>query len=171
VGRPRGSGYGDHPRKRQLTDYSGSFHFDRLRGSSVLAQVAACVLGVDQPDRQAPARRVSCGKANLGPLPEPFGFTITDEGLCFGPPPARHAQASRLDEAKAFLRRALANGPRPANEVKEEAKEEGIAEHTFRRAREGLCAYRQEAADRNRTLWALKEAAGEHVGQHGHLGI
>jgi len=40
-----------------------------------------------------------------------------------------------LDEATAFLREALASGPRPAAEVKIAAKEAGIAERTLERAR------------------------------------
>ncbi|MBM3476613.1 MAG: hypothetical protein FJX75_25345 [Armatimonadetes bacterium] len=147
-----------------LTDYSESFDFDRLRGSSVLAQVAACIMGVDQPDRSSEGRRVSCGKANLGPLPEPFGFTITDAGLTFGPPPDDHHQTSRLDEAKAFLRRALADGPRPANEIKEGAKEEGISEHTLRRARADLCVAHRQPGVQTRWLWALNVESERNVG-------
>jgi hypothetical protein len=172
-----------HLRKRQLTDYSESFDFDRLRGSSVLAQVAACIMGVDQPNRGAgrtgdlachrgdlACRRASCGKANLGPLPEPFGFTITDAGLTFGPPPEEHAQTSRLDDAKAFLRRALADGPKPANAVKDEAKEEGISDVTLRRAKQGLCQCIRQGGGHNRWLWALAaEEEGENVEQDGHL--
>ena len=153
-----------HLRKRQLTDYSESFDFDRLRGSSVLAQVAACVIGVDVPDRSADGRRVSCGKANLGPLPEPFGFSISDEGIAFGPPPELNEQTSRLDAAKAFLRRALADGPRPANEVKEAAREEGISEFTLRRAKSEVCVAHRQAGGHTKWLWSLNVESEENVG-------
>jgi len=100
-----------HLRKKQLTDYAEGFDFDRLRGSSVLSQVATCVIGVDQPTPGTPNCRVSCGKANLAPLPEPCGFSVTGgfktglpASLTFGPPPEKTEPGSRLDEAKAFLR-------------------------------------------------------------------
>jgi len=160
-----------HLRKKQLTDYAEGFDFDRLRGSSVLSQVATCIIGVDQAERGVPHCRVSCGKANLAPLPEPFGFTITGgfrsgapAQLIFGPPPHRDEPTSRLDEAKAFLRQALANGPRPANEVKEEAKEEGISEHTLRRARADVCVAHRQPGSQTKWLWALNVESQENVG-------
>ncbi|MBM3476199.1 MAG: hypothetical protein FJX75_23250, partial [Armatimonadetes bacterium] len=155
-----------HLRKRQLTDYSESFDFDRLRGSSVLAQVAACIIGVDQPDRSTESRRISCGKANLGPLPDPFGFTITDTGLTFGPPPDEHHQTSRLDEAKAFLRRALADGPRATNEVKEEAKEEGISQDTLLAAKRQVCRFSRAGGRGGTWLWSLAPKTDEDNAPH-----
>ncbi|MGQ9731098.1 MAG: bifunctional DNA primase/polymerase [Candidatus Zipacnadales bacterium] len=128
-----------HLRKRQLTDHAEGFDFDRLRGSSVLAQVATTIIGVDQPQRRSPTRRVSCGKANLGPLPEPFSFVITDAGLTFGGPLETTAPTSRLEEAQEFLTQFLASGPRLAREVKAAAKQAGISENALRMAKRNLC--------------------------------
>ena len=147
-----------HLRKRQVTDYTDTFDFDRLRGSSVLAQCATSLIGIDQPDRHEPPRRVSCGKASLGPMPEPFGFEIADSGLTFTDCPESQERVSKLDEAKDFLKRALAEGPRPASEVKEEAKREGVSEHTLRRARRDLCGCEREVGAHNRWVWSLQEA-------------
>ena len=148
-----------HLRKRQVTDHTDGFDFDRLRGSSVLAQSAACLIGIDQPDRRAPARRVSCGKASLSPLPEPFGFEISDLGLAFGAAPEPDERQSKLDEAKAFLQEALADGPRPASEVKAEAREEGISEETLRRARREICEPRRMAGTACAWEWVLRPEA------------
>jgi hypothetical protein len=147
-----------HLRKRQVTDYTDGFDFDRLRGSSVLAQSAACLIGIDQPDRRAPVRRVSCGKASLSPLPEPFGFEISDLGLAFGPAPEPDQRQSKLEEAKAFLQEALADGPRPASEVMEEGRDEGFTERTLRRAKRELCDYHREGGQRPVWMWSLKQA-------------
>jgi len=158
-----------HLRKKHLADYAEGFDFDRLRGSSVLSQMATCVLGVDQPRKGTPHCRVSCGKANLAPLPQPFGFTVTGgfktgrpASLTFGPAPERPEAATRLDEAKAFLRRALAEGPRPANEVVAEATEDGIAEETLKRAKRQLCGVIRAGGRRPAWLWCLKDEGGEH---------
>ena len=148
-----------HLRKRQMTDHTDTFDFDRLRGSSVLAHTATSLIGIDQPDRPSPARRVSCGKASLGPMPEPFGFEITDLGLAFGAAPEPHQRQSKLDEAKEFLQEALADGPRPASEVKAEAREAGIAEPTLVRARTLVCDTRRERGGRSLWLWSLPEGS------------
>ena len=47
-----------HLRKRQMTDSMDAFDLDRLRGSSVLAHTAACLIGIDQPDRYSPVWQV-----------------------------------------------------------------------------------------------------------------
>jgi hypothetical protein len=152
-----------HVRKPQATDWSAGFDFDRLRGSSVLAQVAVSIIGVDQQDRRSEERRVSAGKATLAPLPEPLSFRVqgrVDQGepvtLHFGPPES-DAPTSRLDEARGFLRRALADGPRPAEEVKAAAKEEGLSEETLRTARRMVGLSRRRLGARHQWEWSLRE--------------
>jgi hypothetical protein len=149
-----------HLRKRQMTDHTETFDFDRLRGSSVLAHTATCLIGIDQPNRLSQVRRVSCGKASLGPMPDPFGFEITDLGLAFGAAPEPHQRQSKLDEAREFLREALADGARPAGEIKAEAREEGIADFTLRKARRELCDCHRTRGAHNRWLWELRDDAG-----------
>jgi len=153
-----------HVRKAHAGDWAEGFDFDRLRGSSVLAQVAVSVIGVDQSDRRSEHRRVSAGKATLAPLPEPLGFRVqgrVDLGepvrLLFGPPPGAGSRVSRLDEACRFLRRALADGPRPASEVKEEAKAARISEGTLIRAKNGLCKAQKLPGPRPVWVWSLLE--------------
>ena len=91
-------------------------------------------------------------------MPDPFGFEITDEGLTFTECPEPNQRQSKLDEAEDLLKRALAEGPRPASEVKEEAKREGVSEHTLRRARRDLCYCVRERGARNRCVRPLQEA-------------
>jgi hypothetical protein len=157
-----------HVRKPQASDWSKGFDFDRLRGSSALAQVAVSIIGVDALDRGSEHRRVSAGKATLAPLPPPLGFRIegrADLGehcrLVFGPPPRMHARLSRLEEAQDFLRHALAHGPRPAGELKREATAAGVAAGTLRLARERVCVPERERGRKGRWLWALRPATSE----------
>lgn len=67
--------------------------------------------------------------------------------------------APRLDEASDFLREYLAQGPRPASDVKAEAEARGITEDTLRRAR-GKLRVKSEAVKgvpRGGWLWSLTE--------------
>ena len=89
-------------------------------------------------------------------MPDPFGFEITDSGLTFTDCPEPEQRQSKLDEAKDFLRRALAEGPRPASEVKEEAKREGVADYTLRQARRDLCEVVRPPGQHPRWVWSLK---------------
>ena len=157
-----------HVRKPQASDWSKGFDFDRLRGSSALAQVSVSIIGVDALDRGSEHRRVSAGKATLAPLPPPLGFRIegrADLGehcrLVFGPPPRMHERLSRLEEAQDFLRHALAHGPRPAGELKREATAAGVAAGTLRLARERVCVPERELGRKGRWLWALRPATSE----------
>jgi hypothetical protein len=73
---------------------------------------------------------------------------------------SRGPNAADRDAAAGWLRGALADGPRPAKELTEEAREvEGIAKRTLERARSalGVVAYRPE----NPGLWWWK-MPGEH---------
>src|SRR5215211_1140452 len=53
-------------------------------------------------------------------------------------PPVEEQERSAMDEAKAFLRQALAAGERPASEVKAEAEAVGVAWGTLKRAKVAL---------------------------------
>jgi hypothetical protein len=75
----------------------------------------------------------------------------------------RHA---RLDAAKAFLRRALADGPRPANEVKEAAREEGIAEDTLLAAKRQVCHFSRAGGRGGTWLWSLVPEGSEDDAPH-----
>ena len=61
------------------------------------------------------------------------------------------------DEAAAFLRELLADGPLPARKVFEEAKKAGIGEITLRRAkaREGVVAHKVGFQGAAQWLWSI----------------
>jgi hypothetical protein len=85
-------------------------------------------------------------KCNVGPLGPPVGFTL-DEGrfmwtdgcdLTVERVMAADTGGTALQDAKDFLRGALAAGPREAKDVLTEAEASGIAEKTVRRAKAKL---------------------------------
>lgn len=77
---------------------------------------------------------------------------------------------SALGEARAFLRDELADGSRAASEVKDAAREAGIAEPTLRRAREIECKRpSKERGPRGRWVWELKVTTSGRSQQDGHL--
>jgi hypothetical protein len=82
-------------------------------------------------------------KTNYGHLGETRGFEITDEGFTWTTVfdedelPSLVGSGAR-DQAIAFLRTLLANGPVPAEEVHLSAKDQGIAPATLNRAKVGV---------------------------------
>lgn len=66
--------------------------------------------------------------------------------------------APRLDEAASFLREYLADGPKPAAEVREQADARGITEDTLRRAREkiGIVSATIKGKPRGGNEWSLR---------------
>ena len=62
---------------------------------------------------------------------------------------------SKKDQAKRFLKTALANGERPQKEIEAEAKQEGIAEHTLRRAAKDIATSRKDGFG-GRWFWKLR---------------
>jgi putative DNA primase/helicase len=63
-----------------------------------------------------------------------------------------------LGEARAFLRAELADGPRPASDIKISARDADLADRTLRRARELDCDVEKERASAGRWMWRLKAA-------------
>jgi hypothetical protein len=139
-------------------------------GSIAYAAAARVVLLVGRnPDN--PAERVVVGiKNNLAPEAAALAFEI-DAGrfLWKGESSVTAAQLlapegfaeerSARGEAEAFLREALADGPRLAEDVQREARAMGISERTLKRGREALAvvAYRVgEPGRRGGGAWWLK---------------
>ncbi len=102
---------------------------------------------------EEPARRgFACAKTNLGPMPETLEYTIVDDGTGQGVfswmgqadisaddllvQPTEHKGAR--EEAKDFLMRMLEEGDRPAKEIWDAARAEGISEKTLKRAKADL---------------------------------
>src|SRR5206468_2809215 len=73
------------------------------------------------------------------------------------PNPPRGPNGGALAEAQAFLREALADGPRAASDVEALARERGLAIGTVRRAKKPLGVVTRKAgpADGGRWRWEL----------------
>lgn len=154
------------------------------RGGGSIAFIGAARSGLlvaKSPDDPEHERILAGSKSNLGPpLPslryrlrplddDPFGQSVTVEWLG----PSEHTAASLLsepaavredepgakDEAEAFLRAALREGPRPAAEVDAEARGLSIAKSTLKRARRelGVESIRKGYGTGGLWLWALPQ--------------
>jgi hypothetical protein len=144
-----------HLRKRTRVDARAATT-DRLLGSSVVAQAARVIWIIDAPHPLRPHhRRLSVIKSNLGPFPEPLGFTIDDDGMHFGPAPQPPTRASRVQSAAQFLLEILAEGPLPFNEIEEQSRAAGHALGTIRRAKQLLAVESIKRSHTSGWYWSL----------------
>jgi hypothetical protein len=67
----------------------------------------------------------------------------------------RSGSATRLDDAEAFLKTTLANGPLPVRRIESEAKEAGLTMATVRRAKDALGAKTSKTALDKGWVWEL----------------
>jgi hypothetical protein len=127
---------------------------DRVRGSSTITQFCRSVVVLYRPNGQGDGPVcVESLKNSFGPSPDPFGFTVTDEGLDFGAPPEGVSPPkSALELAVDFLRRALADGPKPLGIILPQAEANGISRSTLYRARRYLRIHSEEGE------WTLPDA-------------
>jgi putative DNA primase/helicase len=153
---------------------AGKDPLERINGSGAFGAVARLVMGAainmaegdDEPERIMV--RV---KTNIGPKGGGFGYHIEAGNLYERPDfeatrivwelplegTARELlnkaentngdddRNSKLDDARLFLKEALAKGERPAREIEAEAKAAGIAARTLDRARKGTIGSRRAA--------------------------
>jgi AAA domain len=132
----------------------------RLGGSIGIPAAARSVLLLGRdPDEPGDDRRVLAqAKSNVGPLAPSLAFVIEQVGLErsrieaariteVGTSPhwaadllalERPLRGARIAEAVAFLERELIEGPKPARELSERARQLEIAEQTLKRARSQL---------------------------------
>jgi hypothetical protein len=81
-----------------------------------------------EPEEVPTSRSVEVGECRFTPA----------QVIAAGRHDEQSAGASKLDAALRFIETALADGPVPVDELAARAAEAGIAEHTFRRARQSL---------------------------------
>lgn len=139
------------------------------RGQGSIDFVAACrgafIVGEDSEE---PGRRIMAHvKNSLGPLTPSLSFYI-DEGPKFrwgekvsidaedilNQAPDRRGKGL-LEEAKAFLKKALANGPLPANKVTADAESTKIARRTLWRAKDALEVKSRKERGTGEWWWSL----------------
>ena len=131
----------------------GTLTLERVRGSSVIAAMSRMVFGIDQPDPSQDLRRLSVLKSNLGPIPEPLGFRITESGVEWEDAPEEPRNETAVDRAADFLGLMLQRGARHAVEILAEAEEARISRSAINRAKvlKRVVAVRKD----NRWLWSL----------------
>lgn len=118
------------------------------RGQGNIAYVAAArvvhLIGVNPEEEEE--RVIACIKNNLAPKRPPIAFELKEGRFLWRgetsvtpaallAPERREEERPAQEEAVDFLCAALADGPRPAQEVTKEAGQVGIKEATLRRAR------------------------------------
>ena len=112
---------------------------DRLRGSSVISQMARVIWTLESPNPIQPqVLRLRALKSNLALLPEPIGLQIAGAGLSFGPAPEDAKQEGPVEHAIHYLLAELETGPRPAHEIYKNAEGQGISKYALREAKRRL---------------------------------
>ena len=113
----------------------GALTLERVRGSSVIAAMSRVVWGIDKPDPSQDLLRLSVLKSNLGPIPGPLGFRITEAGVEWEDAPEEPRNETAVDRAAEFLQAMLQSGARPAGEIFEEAEQSGISRSSINRGK------------------------------------
>ncbi len=164
---------------RHLTKGGGSNALYRGGGSiGIIGAARSGLLVAKHPERPEEERVLASSKSNLGPPMPALGYRILATQDARGTSIPRIewlgatsytaasllaaadrigtegvGEPSRLEEACAFLRETLAEGPRPAAEVERLARGYGISDHTLRRARRELSVTAQH--DGRSGQWAI----------------
>lgn len=155
---------------RHLSKASQDRTLYRGLGSIDFAAAARSVLlaGFDPEDPQRQSRVLIHAKSSLAPQGQSLSYEIREGRFVWlGPStmtaerffarPRDEEEQSDLDEATEFLRLLLANGPLASQEIRKEAKKEGISEATLRRAKKqaGVKSLRAGAESRGqgRGMW------------------
>ena len=135
-----------HLRKKAMFD-DDKIELDRVRGSSVITQLARVVWAIDRPDPLMPNRvRLSMIKNNLARFPEPVGFEITQAGVTFGAAPEEPQVETQRDKAADLLLTLLREGPVLSEDIYVEGEGAAISKATLRRTKKalGIVAIRKE---------------------------
>lgn len=162
---------------RHLSKAAGVSPLYRGGGSiGIIGAARSGLLIAKDPDDPEGDRRILAGvKSNLGPPPQSLAYrlepvengavrirwegTTTHTAGQLLAIPVDDESRSALDEAVDFLREVLSRGPRPAKDVKSEARSAGIAERTLDRAksRMGVRAQKHGFTESSTWLWELPE--------------
>lgn len=144
-------------------------------GSIDFAAAARSVLlvGEDPTDKTRRRRVLAQSKMSLAAKGASLAFELRQEGFIWCglsdvtaeallAPPKTEEEKSALDEAADFLQEALAEGPRPADDVVKEARKAGISEITLKRAKKQLGIQALKDGDLNKNgkrawRWHLPE--------------
>lgn len=142
-----------HLRKKSMVDVA-TLDIDRIRGSSVIVQMARAIWAIDYPDPLATDRgRLQQLKNNLARFPEPLGFEITPAGVVFGDVPEEPREESQREKAADLILALLRPGPMRSTDVYAEGEGAGFSMVMMKRAKKalGVIAVREEGV----WWWAL----------------
>jgi putative DNA primase/helicase len=132
----------------------GEITLDRVRGHSRIVQTTRVVWAIDAPNpNDKDHKRLSVIKNNLGKIPDPIGFYITDEGIKFVDAPNIPKAETQLDKACDILLALLSKGPVLSSKIEEDLKGAGISFATVKRAKERLQIIARR--DGERWYWGL----------------
>jgi hypothetical protein len=127
-----------HFRKKGNTD-SDIISLDRVRGHSVIVQLARVIWAMDAPDPYFPdEKRIQNIKNNLARFPEPIGVEITESGLVFTDAPETPREETQTEKAMGLLESLLSDGAKPTAEIKKEFEGAGISWNTVTTAKKKL---------------------------------
>ncbi len=130
---------------------------NRVRGSGAIAAQCRMIWGLEKPHPEAETVRLKVVKSNLCKFPKPLGLRITDKGVEWteAPNESHHERfkQTKVDAATAWLEDFLTDGPRPAEEAKEEGEKAGHAPATLRRASERTGFIKRLTPDKEHSFW------------------
>ncbi len=149
---------------RHITKSKGGKAIYAGQGSIDFTATARSVLLAGSSPQDAGEHALLHIKSNLSALGPPLGYRVEEGGFSWTGE-SRLTAADLLaaevageeraagDEAAAFLRELLADGPLPARKVFEEAKKAGIGEITLRRAKARVGVVAQKVGFQNGAQW------------------
>lgn len=162
---------------RHMRKASGSYSADDGMGSAQIRDTARNILRVDKTEERERRYFLTVQKSNMAKptMPLEFGFELTPHN--FGKLKwMGHKELSideikklseskvrrmKLDDAKLLLSEALKDGPKPANELIEEADNNGIGERTLADAKAEMDVWshrtRDDSTNKMYFLWGLKD--------------
>jgi hypothetical protein len=152
----------------------------RVQGSTAFAGAARSVLGVGHDPSDPTIRILAHMKSNGSAQGSSRKFSIDDNGVTWGElsglgaadvlgPEMPAEERSETSTAMEFLREALSQGSRDAGELKSEAKSQGIAERTLKRAKLQLGVKHRRTSFGGAAIWWLHDDTGQS-GQSGQSG-
>lgn len=123
---------------------------ESVRGSGAILAMSRSVLILDKPDLESDVVRLRSVKSNLGPIPDPVGFRISNDGIVAASVPEtadESVKLTKVERAGKFLADFLGGGARPASLVYKVGEESGFPKRTIERAKDAIGIISERAAD------------------------
>ena len=163
---------------RHLNKASGMSAIQRGGGSiGIIAAARSGLLVAKHPDNPDHERVLAALKSNLGPPMPSLRYRLTPSSINLAVPVVEWTGAcewsaaqlvavrpegkedmspTKVEEAAAWLMEALAEGPRPVNDVEQAARDAGFSQGTLQRGRERLKVVSEHVGQREGAHWQLR---------------